>query len=114
MKHASKAQRVALKPNQELIAAWLHVLSALAGPASWFGHVEQAEALITEGLEKMIRQTSDVDLKDRVAMMPAELCALAAIRVLGNQTGGSDDVVETYSQYLRSLVRNILLLFNLC
>ena len=96
---------MSLKPNRELITAWLHVLSALVGPASWFGHVEQAEALIAEGLETMVRSTSDIELQDKVAIMPAELWTLMAIRLLGNQNSGSDDVVETYSQYLSSLVR---------
>ncbi|KAK0392500.1 hypothetical protein NLU13_1995 [Sarocladium strictum] len=107
MRYASKEQRMSLRPNRELITAWIHVLSALIGPASWFGHVEEAEVLIEEGLGKMIRSTSEVDLQDKLAVMPAGLWSLIATRLLGNQSAGSDDVVQTYSQYLSSLDANI-------
>ena len=105
MKYASTEQRSKLELPQELITAWLHILSTLLGPASWFGHMDRAQTLVTAGLDKIIKGTGSVGLMDSVAMMPMELCALSAMSILRDWTGNSDDINETYSQYLNLLVR---------
>lgn len=93
---------------QKFMTAWLYVLSGLTAAASKYRtydiHLGKACRLIDQGIEEMVLDMPAGDLLDKVAMMPLDVLPLVILELLKDQVGKSNDISETYSQYLNSLV----------
>lgn len=110
MMYASKEDRERIVLPQELVTAWLHILSGLIHSRDDYNgsrFLARAFTLITTGMGKIIHGICNTSLLEKAAMLPMEIVPLIALSLLQDQVGKSDDIVETYSQYLNSLVKQL-------
>lgn len=70
----------------------------------WQQRFDRAYLLILRGMEKLLAEMTDGNLLEKAATQPLELFSLMAHCLLQDRVGKSDDICETYSQYLNSLV----------
>lgn len=61
--------------------------------------------LLDKGMRKVVQETSKKSLLDSLVFTPFELATLINFQLLEGVTPYSQDIVEPYWQYLRSLVR---------
>ncbi|KAI9171608.1 hypothetical protein HJFPF1_01094 [Paramyrothecium foliicola] len=105
--YANKQERAKLNVPQEFLTAWLYALSATVDCAisgtDRRQHFGRSEKLITAGIQQMVNSISKTSLRDKAMMLPMEVMSLVSLKLLKDQVTKSDDVVETYTQYLNSL-----------
>lgn len=70
----------------------------------WNSRIKRAEALIEKGSKKLVQGLCQKSLLDKVAVLPLEVLSLIIMGLLQDQVGKSDDICDTYSQYMNSLV----------
>ena len=66
----------------------------------------KAKMLILDGMRKVIQSISSTNLLDRAAVLPMDVMSLITMELLQDQVGKADDIADTYSQFLSSLVSN--------
>lgn len=92
----------------DLKNAWLHLTMGLI----FVPHDEvmsetllaQAQFLIEEGIEDIVKSLSTKSLTDHAVIFPAELFTLMSLKMLQDSTAGLPDISQTYSAYLESVV----------
>lgn len=109
MSHAAADERAHLELPRQFVTAWLHIMSALMyclKHESWRNrpHVGEAHILISEGMDTIIKSNAGRSLLESAAILPMEVLSLISAKLLMDQVGKADDISETYSQYLNSLV----------
>jgi len=108
--NASTKERSEIEMPREFVTAWLHIASGIIGTrdksGSWFGHMTKAKMLILDGMRKVIQSISSTNLLDRAAVLPMDVMSLITMELLQDQVGKADDIADTYSQFLSSLVSN--------
>lgn len=115
---------------REFSQAWLHLISLFVTfidrDFTEDDHLEKIEALINDGMAIIIRGFPKQNLTDNVAVPPMEILSLISMQLFKDRVGKADDILQTYSQYLGSLVswqfnefvditkriRTLILLFN--
>jgi hypothetical protein len=94
---------------QQLVTAWLHVLSgllcAVARTEGWRIHLAKAGILISQSLSDIVQDMPSGQLLEKASMLPMEVLSLLTMELLKDKVGKSDDIGDTYSQYLSSIVR---------
>ena len=104
---AEEMSKIALP--REFVKAWLYVVMTMVFGAEeqpqWRDRCDRATALISQGIEKIMQGLSDIDFVERATVLPLDMLSLIAMGLLKDQVGKFDDIGETYSQYLNSLVR---------
>lgn len=105
---AEEVSQIALP--REFVTAWLYVVMAMVFGAAdeivWHSRFVRASSLIIQGMEKVMQGLSDVNLLERATVLPLEVLSLITMGLLKDQVGKHDDICETYSQYLNSLVNS--------
>jgi hypothetical protein len=107
MSFAGKEDRAAMALPHELVTAWLHIVFGLiygTYALDWYTHMTKAKSLLREGMQKMIEGISAQNLLDKAVMQPTEIMSLIALNLLQDDVGKYDDICDTYSLYLNSLV----------
>ena len=110
MSHVPKEHRLKLEAPRQFVTAWLHIVSGLvlcrARDNSWESHISIAERrLLSEGMDSMIQALPAHNLLDSVVLQPFEIASLTVLKLMQDRTSQPEDINETYSQYLASLVR---------
>ena len=109
MSHADAEERANVELPKEFVSAWLYLVMAMIYSTSndgpWRNRIIRATTLISSGMQKIIKGLSDVNLLEKATVLPLEVLSLLTLGLLQDQVGTSDDICETYSQYLNSLVR---------
>lgn len=104
----SNEKREKVVPPREFVTAWLHILSGLilcaASSREWENHFMRVRRLLADGMDKAIESISTHELLSSCTVLPLEVASLTALQLLQDQVGSAEDVSETYSQYLNSLV----------
>lgn len=109
MSFAGKEDRAAIALPHQLVTAWLHIVFGLIYSnyaLDWYGHLIKARYLMREGMQKMIHGISDQNLLDKAVMLPTEIMSLITLNLLQDDVGKYDNICDTYSLYLNSLVCN--------
>lgn len=116
MSYVPKEDRLKLEAPRKFVTAWLHLVSGLVlcrGTAtrSWESHITLAvNRLLGEAMDGMIQALPANDLLDSVVLQPFEIVSLAVLKLIQDHASQPEDINETYSQYLASLVRLHILL----
>lgn len=66
--------------------------------------MNSAKSLLNTGMKQLVQDLPAGDLVEKMAVMPMDIVALSCVEMLKDQVGKSDDILETYSQYLNFLV----------
>lgn len=110
MSHANDKERSDLELPQNFVTAWLTLVMAMvfgaANDNSWSHRLTRTVALVSRGMATLVRSLSDEPLWERATIMPLEVLSLLTCGLLKDQVGKSDDICDTYSEYLASLVCN--------
>lgn len=108
MSHASKEERAALEMPQEFVTAWLYavmgLVTAVDNGQHWYKCMGRMKQLVEKGMGKLMHWLPDKSLLERTSVMPLEVMSLMTLNLLQDQVRKSDDICETYSQYLNYLV----------
>lgn len=119
--YAKGHERANMELPRQFVTAWLHLLSAfvyfngfIGSNADWYSHLDKVSRLIHEGMQKIIQNISSRNLLDNVEVLPVEVGALVAMELLKDKVGKSDDISETYSDFLSLLVRICDLTCSFC
>jgi hypothetical protein len=106
--HSSKEERAKVELPSEFSKAWLYLTMAIIygskDDPKWNSRMKRAEDLIEKGSKKFLQGLSEKSLLEKAAVLPLEVLSLATMGLLQDQVGKSDDICDTYSQYLNSLV----------
>ncbi|KAM0196791.1 hypothetical protein ACHAPI_005672 [Fusarium lateritium] len=109
--HSSKEERAEVELPSEFLKAWLYLTMAIIygskGDPKWDDRIESAEDLIKKGSKKFLQGLSEKNLVGKAAVLPLEVLSLVTMGLLQDQVGKSDDICDTYSQYLNSLDNSI-------
>lgn len=110
MSFMSDEARAKIEPPRQFVTSWLHVLSGMVlcqqGSREWATHFTRVLNLLIDGMQRVIQSISTHKLLDSCTVLPLEVASLTALNLLQDQVGKADDISETYSQYLNSLVSN--------
>lgn len=105
---ANVEERAKIELPPQFITAWLHAMTAMMycmdGSPRYHQHAARVKYLILKGMDTIVEGMSGKDLLDKAAVLPMEVLSLIAMNLLADQVGKADDICETYSQYLNSLV----------
>lgn len=116
MSFMSDGTRAKIEPPRQFVTSWLHVLSGMVlcqqGRREWATHFTRVLNLLVDGMQRVIQSVSTHKLLDSCTVLPLEVASLTALNLLQDQVGTADDISETYSQYLNSLVSNSM--SNIC
>ncbi|KAM0345277.1 hypothetical protein ACHAPU_006676 [Fusarium lateritium] len=109
--HSSKEERAGAELPSEFTKAWLYLTMTMIyssnGDQKWNNRMSRAEELIEKGSKKFIQELCDRDLLEKATVLPLEVLSLVTMGLLQDQVGKSDDICDTYSQYLNSLDNTI-------
>ncbi|KAF4455091.1 hypothetical protein F53441_2530 [Fusarium austroafricanum] len=109
--YSSKEERAEVDPPSEFSKAWLYITMAIVYASNddpkWDHRMRRAEELIGAGSKKLVQGLGENNLLDKAAVLPLEVLSLISIGLLQDQVGKSDDICDTYSQYLNSLDNDI-------
>lgn len=109
MSHVPAETRLKLEAPRLFVTAWLHIVSGLvlccARDSSFESHISIVLGrLLNDGMDIMIQALPSHDLLDSIVLQPFEIASLAVLKLLQDHASQPDDINETYSQYLASLV----------
>jgi hypothetical protein len=108
---AQATDRVKIQIPDELPKAWLHIIMALVYNTIELNelndHMNMSTKLINEGMKKVVHSISRKSLLDKTTLLPFEITSLLNFRLLQDITGVHPDITETYSEYLKELVRAV-------
>lgn len=106
--YSTDARQLDILVPDELKNAWLHLTMGLI----FVPHDEvmsetllvQAQLLIEESIENIVKSLTTKSLIDNVVVLPIELFTLMGLKMLQDSTAGLPDISQTYSAYLESVV----------
>ncbi|KAI1065854.1 hypothetical protein LB507_000357 [Fusarium sp. FIESC RH6] len=105
--HSSKEERAEVELPTDFSKAWLYIVMAMVYSSKedlkWNSRMKRAETLIDKGSKKLLQGLGGENLLDKAAVLPLEVLSLITMGLLRDQVGRSDDICDTYSQYLNSL-----------
>ncbi|KAM5356047.1 hypothetical protein ACJ41O_002693 [Fusarium nematophilum] len=112
MAHSTEEERSGLELPPEFSTAWLYVVMGMIygsrSDFTWKTRISRAKDLVEKGSKKLLQGLSDKSLLDKAAVLPLEVLSLVTLGLLRDQVGKSDDICETYSQYLNFLDNAIM------
>ncbi|KAF4437381.1 hypothetical protein FACUT_5763 [Fusarium acutatum] len=105
--YSSGQERAKVDMPPEFSKAWLYITMAIVYGSNddpkWDDRMRRAEELIGTGSKKLVQGFSDNNLLEKAIVLPLEVLSLITMGLLQDQVGKSDDICDTYSQYLGSL-----------
>ncbi|KFY18785.1 hypothetical protein V493_08347, partial [Pseudogymnoascus sp. VKM F-4281 (FW-2241)] len=108
---ALPADRLNIRLPEEFPKAWLYLLISVASTtkdmAVFDNQSPVVHDLLDKGMRKVVQETSKKSLLDSLVFTPFELATLINFQLLEGATPYSQDIVEPYWQYLRSLEADI-------
>lgn len=108
MAHSTEEDRIGVDLPPEFSTAWLYVVMGMIYGSkddfTWNSRINRAKDLVEKGSKKLLQGLSNKSLLDRASVLPLEVLSLVTMGLLQDQVGKSDDICDTYSQYLNSLV----------
>ncbi|KAF9763786.1 hypothetical protein IL306_002999 [Fusarium sp. DS 682] len=109
--YSSNRERVEVDMPPEFSKAWLYITMAIVYGSNddpkCNHRMRRAEELIGTGSKKLVQGLGENSLLQRAAVLPLEVLSLITMGLLQDQVGKSDDICDTYSQYLNSLDNSI-------
>lgn len=112
MSHASESECDGVEAPREFVTAWLYVVMGMVygsqDHSRWSSRTSRMRELLDQGMKKLMHSLPNKSLIERTSMMPLEVLSLVTFGLLQDQVGKSDDICETYSQYLNSLENSIM------
>jgi hypothetical protein len=106
--YSSNQERAEVDMPPEFSKAWLYITMAIVYGSNddpkWDNRMRRAEELIGTGSKKLVQGLGENNLLEKAVVMPLEVLSLITMGLLQDQVGKSDDICDTYSQYLNSLV----------
>ncbi|CCT63521.1 uncharacterized protein FFUJ_01259 [Fusarium fujikuroi IMI 58289] len=106
--HSSDQERAEVEMPPEFSKAWLYITMAIVygskDDPKCDDRMRRAEELIATGSKKLVQGFGDNNLLEKAIVLPLEVLSLITMGLLEDQVGKSDDICDTYSQYLGSLV----------
>lgn len=106
--YSSDQERAEVEMPPEFSKAWLYITMAIVYGSNddpkWDDRMRRAEELIGTGSKKLAQGFGDNNLLEKAIVLPLEVLSLITMGLLQDQVGKSDDICDTYSQYLDSLV----------
>ncbi|KAM0437708.1 hypothetical protein ACHAPT_002073 [Fusarium lateritium] len=107
MAYSTEEERVGVELPPEFSTAWLYVVMGMIYGSkddfTWKSRLSRARDLVEKGSKKVLQGLSDKSLLNRASVLPLEVLSLVTMGLLQDQVGKSDDICDTYSQYLNSL-----------
>ena len=102
-----------LKMPDDFTKAWLHSIMflMLVEPSSTHratNHLSKAHDLILRGKLEILRNAAESSLRRRQAALPQGILLAAVNGLLHDMTDGRSEVITTYWDYLRQLVREVV------
>ncbi|KAI8725082.1 hypothetical protein NCS52_00078400 [Fusarium sp. LHS14.1] len=111
MAYSTEEERVGVDLPPEFSTAWLYVVMGMIYGSkddfTWNSRIARARDLVEKGSKKLLQGLSNKSLLDRASVLPLEVLSLVTMGLLQDQVGKSDDICDTYSQYLNSLDNSI-------
>ncbi|KAI8684106.1 hypothetical protein NCS57_00076100 [Fusarium keratoplasticum] len=111
MAYSTEDDRVGVDLPPEFSTAWLYVVMGMIYGSkddfTWNSRINRAKDLVEKGSKKLLQGLSNKSLLDRASVLPLEVLSLVTMGLLQDQVGKSDDICDTYSQYLNSLDNSI-------
>ncbi|KAF7560841.1 hypothetical protein G7046_g3306 [Stylonectria norvegica] len=111
MSYASEDFLAGIKMPRDFVTAWLCVVMAVIYGAEndsmCSSRMARAKDLSSLGMKKVIHSLTDKSLLEKAIVLPLEVLSLVTLGLLQDQVGKSDDICETYSEYLKSLETSI-------
>ncbi|KAL5349298.1 hypothetical protein ACLOAV_005588 [Pseudogymnoascus australis] len=108
---ALPADRLNIHLPEEFPKAWLYLLISVASTTKDMAVFDNQSSvvhdLLDKGMRKVVQETSKKSLLDSLVFTPFELATLINFQLLEGVTPYSQDIVEPYWQYLRSLEADI-------
>lgn len=108
MAYSTEEERVGVDLPPEFSTAWLYIVMGMIYGSkddfTWNSRISRAKDLVEKGSKKLLQGLSNKSLLDRASVLPLEVLSLVTMGLLQDQVGKSDDICDTYSQYLNSLV----------
>ncbi|KFY33794.1 hypothetical protein V494_07340 [Pseudogymnoascus sp. VKM F-4513 (FW-928)] len=108
---ALPADRININLPEEFAKAWLYLLISVASTTKDMAVFENqsfvVHDLLDKGMRKVVQETSKKSLLDSLVFTPFELATLINFQLLEGVTPYSQDIIEPYWQYLRSLEADI-------
>ncbi|KAM0564102.1 hypothetical protein ACHAPJ_000311 [Fusarium lateritium] len=105
--YSSKEERSGIELPPEFTKAWLYVTMGMIygskDDEKWENRITRADELVEKGSKKLLQELCGKNLLDKAAVLPLEVLSLVTLGLLQDQVGKSDDICDTYSQYLNSL-----------
>ncbi|KLO86143.1 uncharacterized protein Y057_14060 [Fusarium fujikuroi] len=106
--HSSDQERAEVEMPPEFSKAWLYITMAIVygskDDPKCDDRMRRAEELIATGSKKLVQGFGDNNLLEKAIVLPLEVLSLITMGLLQDQVGKADDICDTYSQYLGSLV----------
>jgi len=107
--HADDSSRAAIDVPEDFIRAWLHFLMGLVysnhDEHTSFEHLTVADSLMRTGMRTVMDSLSEQALLQKSAVLPLEVVSLASLTLLQDLTSKYPNISETYSEFLKALVR---------
>ena len=99
-----------LKDPTDFLNAWLGLIMALVfcskDAPKWEQNIDKANDLLKEGMKKAVERFPGRDLLAKSVVQPFEVSLLVIFHLLQDiKPSTSQDILDTYSQYLNQLVR---------
>ena len=107
---ANSTERSTIVMPEELPNAWLHLLMALVCSSKeqhWSLFQDKSSScsrLLKDGMQKVVENLGQKSLLEFAVFKPWEVASLVNIVLLGDITGQSRDISDTYVEYLNYLV----------
>ncbi|PCD45437.1 hypothetical protein AU210_000871 [Fusarium oxysporum f. sp. radicis-cucumerinum] len=105
--YSSDQERAEVEMPPEFSKAWLYITMAIVYGSNddpkWDDRMRRAEELIGTGSKKLAQGFGENNLLEKAIVLPLEVLSLITMGLLQDQVGKSDDICDTYSQYLDSL-----------
>ncbi|KAF5700260.1 hypothetical protein FGLOB1_10898 [Fusarium globosum] len=112
--HSSDQEQAEVEMPPEFSKAWLYITMAIVygskDDRKCDDRMRRAEVLIATGSKKLVQGFGDNNLLEKAIVLPLEVLSLITMGLLQDQVGKSDDICDTYSQYLGSLIEHEIVL----
>ncbi len=108
---AHSTDRLNLKLPEEFAKAWLYILICMAASTKdimvFDTEINHVYDLMAKGMRKVVEGNAKKSLLESLVFTPFELATLINFQLVEGTNKHSDDIIEPYWQYLRSLEADI-------
>ena len=113
---ASPSERARINIPEALWKAWMHLVMSvvlfISDSPLWLQHLATTLTLVDEGMRTVTREATVYSLLGASVLLPLELSSIISLRLLRDVTGGHQDILETYQQYMKGLVLVLAIVYR--